>query len=307
MTDEASRDLHAHRRYLMGVAYRMLGEVAEAEDVVQDAYLRWREVDRTTVTNARAYLTQVVTRLCLDRLKEARRRRESYVGEWLPEPLVEEVSASVVDAAAVAENVSYALMLALERLTPLERAAFLLHDIFDLAFEEVAETLGRSVAACRQLASRARARVQEARRRFTVDPDHSERLLNAFFLASQSGNTTVLQELLAKDAVLHSDGGGRKLATLRPIFGADKICRLYAGLARKRSGEPPRWWRMCAINGLPGLVTVEHDGTLQTVALELANGRISGIYVVRNPDKLAHVAPLVPNDCWEPEAAAQIE
>lgn len=290
MAEHAVHDLQAHRRHLIGLAYRMLGELAEAEDVVQDAYLRWRDAHPAVVDNPRAYLTTVVTRLCIDRLREARRRREAYIGSWLPEPLV----ADLAPAADTAADVSFALMLALERLSPLERAAFLLHDVFDLSFEEVAAVLGRNPAACRQLASRARSNVRKARPRFTVRPDEGARLAEAFFAASRSGDTTALRMLLAEQSTLHSDGGGRKLAALKPIVGIDKLCRLFAGLARKAGGVRPLWRAPALVNGSPGYVTVEHDGTLQTTALEIADGRIAAIYIVRNPDKLTHLVPLVP-------------
>lgn len=292
---DATRDLQEHRRYLTGLAYRMLGEVSEAEDVVQDAYVRWHNADRARVANPRAYLSTVVTRLCLDRLKEARRRRETYVGAWLPEPLIEDTSPAVAPVEEVAESVSVALMLALERLSPLERAAFLLHDVFDMGFDEIAPALGRSAAACRQLASRARGHVRTARPRFTVKPDEGARLAEAFLAASRAGDTAALRDLLVESATLHGDGGGRKRANLSPIRGADKICRFFAGLARKVEDARPVWNKLVAVNGLPGFVTVERDGTLQTTALEVEDGRIVAIYVVRNPDKLTHVLPLVPD------------
>lgn len=292
--EDVTVDLEQHRGYLMGLAYRMLGELAEAEDVLQDAYMRWHGADRQAIDNPRAFLATTVTRLCLDHLKEARRRRETYVGAWLPEPLIAEHSLSAEAAAALVDDVSFALLMALERLSPLERAAFLLHDVFDMEFDEIAQVLGRSAAACRQLASRARANVRAARPRFPVAPEESARLAEAFFTASRSGDTAALQNLLAETAVFHSDGGGRKLAALRPIVGVDKLCRLFAGLARKARGAPPLWRHDTTINGLPGFVTVEYDGTLQTTALEIADGRIAAIYVVRNPDKLTHLLPLLP-------------
>jgi len=291
MTAALAEELEQHRQPLVRLAYRMLGELAEAEDVVQDAYLRWREVDRSAVESAKAYLSAVVTRLCLDRLKAARRRRELYVGAWLPEPLVEEYSPAA--SVAASDDVSFALMLALERLSPLERAAFLLHDVFDVGFEEIAAILGRSAVACRQLASRARTALREARPRFPVAPEEGRRFSEAFFTASRDGDTERLRQLLAESATFHSDGGGRKYAALRPITGAAKVCRMYAGLARKARGAPP-WRQHALINGLPGTITVEPDGTLQATALEIADGRIHAIYVMRNPDKLAHVLARLP-------------
>lgn len=295
MMDDAAQEFERHRGRLVGLAYRMLGSVAEAEDAVQDAWLRWHRADRAAIRTPEAFLSTVVTRLCLDRLKEARRAREIYVGPWLPEPLVEDPSQAVLPADAVAGDVSVALMLALERLSPLERAAFILHDVFDMGFDQVAGALGRDEAACRQLASRARAHVQTARPRFQVSAAERDRVADAFFAAARSGDPAGLRDLLADAAALHTDGGGRKRAALNLVVGGDRIARFYAGNVRKAAGAPPLWARRLSINGLPGIATVEHDGTLQTTALEIAGGRIVAIYVTRNPDKLSHIARLVPD------------
>jgi RNA polymerase sigma-70 factor (ECF subfamily) len=283
-----------HRGHLTGLAYRMLGSVAEAEDVVQDAFLRWHR-SAGAVEHPRAFLSTVVARLCLDRLKAARHRRETYVGPWLPEPLIDDPAQTAEPAGALARDVSVALMLALERLSPLERAAFLLHDVFDLGFDEIAAALGRSEVACRQLASRARANVQAARPRFPVDPAEQARLAEAFFTASRSGDAAALRDLLAAAATLHTDGGGRKRAALNVITGAERIARFFMGLARKGRARAPLWSKQLRVNGLPGIATVEHDGTVQTIALEIAAGRITAIYVMRNPDKLRHLAGIVPS------------
>src|SRR3954454_5899397 len=196
MDDRAVDAFEAHRGHLLGLAYRMLGSVAEAEDVVQEAYLRWHEANTDGVSDPRAYLARVVTRLGLDHLKSARVRREHYVGPWLPEPVVDADALSAGTASEYADDVTVALLLALERLSPLERAAFLLHDVFDLDFAEVARTLGRSEAACRQLASRARTHLREARPRFTAPPEAGERLAGAFLRAARSGEVTALAQLL---------------------------------------------------------------------------------------------------------------
>jgi RNA polymerase sigma-70 factor, ECF subfamily len=287
-------DFEPHRPRLTGLAYRMLGSVAEAEDVVQDAWLRWQGTERDTVRDSGAFLHRVVARLCLDRLKSARVQRETYIGPWLPEPVVDAEALRAPDANEWADDLSFALMLALERLSPLERAAFVLHDVFDLDFGEIATTLGRSEVACRQLAVRARAHVRAARPRFTIPADQGERLVRAFLGAVQHGDTATLARLLAEDAVLHTDGGGRRAAARNLIRGRDHILRLYAGLARKsRLPRMETVVRPLRINGLPGIVAIEPDGTLQTIAFEVAGGRISAIYVVSNPDKLGHIAPLV--------------
>jgi RNA polymerase sigma-70 factor, ECF subfamily len=285
-----AEEFEPHRRHLTGLAYRMLGSLAEAEDAVQEAYLRWHATDQRKVADARAFLSKTVTRLCLDQLKSARVRRETYVGPWLPEPLLEESGLVVETASDYAHDLSVALMLALERLSPLERAAFLLHDVFDMDFAQVAETLGRGEAACRQLAARAREHVRAARPRFPFRPDEGARLAEAFMAAARSGDAGALARLLTADAALHSDGGGKKRAALNVIHGRDKIAAFFAGLVRKEtSAITAIRVRPARINGLPGFVAVEPDGTVQTIALEIAGAEIAAIYVVRNPDKLRHV------------------
>jgi RNA polymerase sigma-70 factor, ECF subfamily len=219
----AAAAFEPHRRALTGLAYRMLGSVSDAEDVVQDAFLRWHAAPRGEVAEPRAYLMRVVTRLCLDVMKSAQARRETYVGPWLPEPVLDAASVQPDTAGELAEDISVALLLALERLSPAERAAFLLHDVFDRDFSEVAAALGRSEAACRQLASRARAHVRASPRRFSADPAEGQRLAAAFMLAAQTGDVAALTGLLAADATLHSDGGGVRIAALNIIRGADRM------------------------------------------------------------------------------------
>lgn len=292
--DDTSVEFEAHRAHLKGLAYRMLGSVSEAEDAVQDAYLRWHEAARGEIENPRAYLSRVITRLCLDRLKSARRRREIYVGPWLPEPLIADADLVTMPEESVAGDVSVALLLVLERLSPLERAAFILHDVFDMDFDEVAAALGRSEATCRQLARRARVHVDEAKPRFAVAREDGRKIAKAFFAASRSGDAGAIKALLAETAMLHTDGGGRKAAALNLIEGADKISRFYAGLTQKLGRIVPLWSKWTTINGLPGVVTIEHDGTLQTTAFEVEGERVTAVYVVRNPDKLKHIEGLVP-------------
>jgi RNA polymerase sigma-70 factor (ECF subfamily) len=270
-----------HRAALVALAYRMLGSLAEAEDVVQDAYVRWRGVDATTVAAPRAYLARVVSRLCLDRMKSARAQREIYVGTWLPEPVVD------ASGAAIAEDLSVALLRTLERLSPLERAAFLLHDVFDMDYPEVAEVLERSEAACRQLAARARDHVRDDRPRFAASPDARVRLAAAFRDVMATGDVAKLTSLLADDAVFYSDGGGKRLAALNPIYGRERIVRFLAGVTGKR-GLPVRV-DDATINGLPGFVLHSAEG-IETLALECTEEHVVAIYVVRNPDKLRHLA-----------------
>jgi RNA polymerase sigma-70 factor (ECF subfamily) len=283
----AAESFLAHRGLLFRLAYRMLGSVAEAEDVVQEAYLRWEAADRARVLNPRAFLARTVTHLCLDHLKSARVQREEYVGPWLPEPLVVDWDTGVDTTPA--EDLSTALMLALERLSPLERAVFLLHDIFEMDFPEIAQLLERSPAACRQLAVRARANLRHERPRFPVSVEEGAAIVSAFNRAAREGDVAALRDLLAENVVLYSDGGGRRAAALRLVSGWQKVARFYAGLARKGLIAPARVQRLAWVNGLPGLVTVEPDGLPQCLSLDIRDGRVHAIYVVRNPDKLRHL------------------
>ncbi len=306
MNDDNARDFEAHRRHLRALAYRMLGSRAEAEDVVQDCWLRWHaqaESGGEAIVEPRAWLSRVATHLCLDRLQSARARREQYVGVWLPEPLLDE-EAAAYDAgpearADYAQQVSIAFMLALERLSPLERAAFLLHDVFDLDFDEVATRLGRSAAACRQLAARARGHVRAAEPRFALPPAQAQGLLQAFAQAVHAGEVDALAALLADEVQFLSDGGGRVTAVPRPLVGAAQVAQALVGFARH--WDPRRHpMRPAHINGLPGLVLYDEQGhAQQTVALALgvgADGRpcVQAVYVVRNPDKLARLRRLTP-------------
>lgn len=285
---DAAASFDPLRPRLVRVAYRMLGSMADAEDVVQEAFIRWMAADRASVDLPEAWLRRTVARLSLDVLKSARRRRETYVGPWLPEPVVEPMSG--LGTQDEAEDVTLPLLLALERLSPLERAAFLLHDVFGASFEEVAETLGREEAAVRQLASRARTHVRASRPRFDVPKEKGLEIAEAFFAASRSGDLAGLQTLLAADVVLHSDGGGKRPAALRLVEGLKHVLGAHAAIGRgfKKYGSS-QLVRYATINGLPGFVTREPDGLLQTTALQIEDGRITAIYVVRNPDKLTRL------------------
>jgi RNA polymerase sigma-70 factor (ECF subfamily) len=250
--------------------------------VVQNAWLRWSRVEESVDVPA-AYLTRIVTRLCLDQMRSARARRETYYGAWLPDPLV----GSTEDEQA--DDLTLTLMLALERLSPLERAAFLLHDVFGVALSEVAGTLDRDAAAVRQMAVRARKHVRTARPRYPVEQAEADRIARAFFIASRDGDVAALQSMLAEDVAIHSDGGGRVLAFRNPILGVAKALRLFAGLARKYVYRPVML-KPVSIDGLPGYVSIDRGQILQTTALEIREGRIAAIYIMRNPDKLGHVA-----------------
>ena len=293
MTDPAL-SFEPHRRRLLGLAYRMLGSVSEAEDAVQDAYLRWHAVDRDAVSDTRAFLTTTTTRICLDTLKSARARREAYVGPWLPEPVLDTDALAPDTQTELAEDLSIALLLALDRLSALERAAFLLHDVFDCSFGEVGSALGRSEAACRQLASRARARVREARPQGTStvrdrsEPSNHQQLVSAFVNAARSGDLQTLMGLLADDVRLTTDGGGKVPAALNVIEGADRTARFVAGAVSKGLPEGSII-RIAPINGLPGLIVYRPDGSVQSVAFEIVHNLVRGIYAVSNPEKLSHL------------------
>jgi len=276
---DAPAAFELHRPELLRVAYRMLGSMSDAEDVMQEAFIRWAQADRAEVRVPAAFLRRIVTRLCLDHLKTARLRREAYDGPWLPEPVVEEQPV---------EDVTLPLMLALERLSPLERAAFLLHDVFGESFEDIAVSIGRDAAACRQLASRARTHVRMERTRYTVDHKHGLEIAAAFFQASRGDGLTPLGALLAQDVRFHADGGGKRTAVARVLEGAHLVMRALAAIIRLRRGTP-ELVRYAFVNGLPGFVTREPDGILQTTALLIEDGLIRAIYVTRNPDKLRHL------------------
>lgn len=264
----------------------MLASRTDADDVMQDAYLRWQSAERGDVASPEAYLTRIVTRLCLDRLKSARAQREIYVGPWLPEPVLDAEALSPESEAELASDLSFALLLALDRLSPAERAAFLLHDVFSAPFSEISDALERSEAACRQLAARARRAVREARRPPPPNEQH-QRLLLAFAQAAASGDLSAIKALLKDDVVMLSDGGGRKLAALNPIRGADRTARFFIGALRKARRPADITARIAAINGAPGML-VYFGGDLEQAQLIAAeDGLIAAIYVVRNPDKLA--------------------
>ncbi len=269
------------RPRLVRVAYRMLGSVADAEDVVQEAFIRWMGADRAAVREPEAFLRRTVTRLCLDQLKSARHNRETYIGPWLPDPIVEEEDEG--------EDVTLPLMLALERLSPLERAAFLLHDVFGLGFDEVATTIARDAAACRQLAARARAHVREARPRFKVEKEKGLAIAEAFFAASREGDMTALGAMLAADVSIHSDGGGKRPAAMKLVLGIKQVMQVHKALAVLFRKHRSQLVRTAFVNGLPGFVTLEADGELQTTALDIEDGKVVAIYVMRNPDKLRHL------------------
>lgn len=271
----------AERAHLFGVAYRMLGSRAEAEDVVQEAWLRVADVDEA-IASPRAYLTTVVTRLCLDALGSARARREHYVGPWLPEPLVELVLDPPPDPIERAESIHLAFLVLLERLSPLERAAFLLREVFELPYAEVARALGAEEPACRQLVARARGHVDAGRPRFTIEETRERALFAAFLGACASQDEAALGALLAEDVRLASDGGGRTRAALRPIEGRVNVARFLLGLTRKHPSAPV--WP-ARVNGAPGVV-IEAGDDAYVLTISADAQSVNDVWIVSNPDKL---------------------
>ena len=283
------------RPLLFAIAYRILGSVAEAEDAVQETWLRY-ESSPTPPRSTKAFLSAVVTRISIDVLRSARVRREEYVGQWLPEPLLSDPYTDPARSAELADSVSMAALLLLERLTPLERAVFVLREVFGLGFPEVAVTVGRSEAACRQLAVRARRHMDVGRPRFEADRRERRELAARFFDALQHGDIDRLRELLAADVQMVGDGGGKAPAFARGVFGADKVARLLASivptLVRIDATVEPR-----EMNGQPGAILRDRDGkVVGTMTLDVLGGQIQAIRSVVNPDKLGHVGPVA--DAW---------
>ncbi|MFI8790166.1 RNA polymerase sigma-70 factor [Streptomyces sp. NPDC055105] len=290
-TDTVIEVFEEHRPVLMGVAYRMLGRVVDAEDVVQDAWLRWAQADRDEVREPRAYLVRVATRLAIDRLRQAQVRREAYVGPWLPEPLVTDFGPTAPDtaeAAVLAESVSLAVLVVLESLSPLERAVFVLREAFGFPFAEIATTLERSESAVRQLAGRARKHVDERRPRFDVDPVEQRDLTERFLAAATGGDLEGLMTLLAPDARLVGDSGGKSKAPLRVIESADKVGRFLLGAAK--GGGAGFTFRIVELNGGPAVLALVDGKPDSVFQVDVADGHVQCVYIVRNPDKLASLA-----------------
>ena len=278
------------RPRLLRLAYSELGDLGEAEDVVQEAWLRLDRTGMESIRDLDAWLTTVVGRLALDRLRSARARREEYVGPWLPEPMVASAADDPADRVTLDESVSYALLAVLEQLSPAERAAFVLHDVFEVPFEEVAQVVGRTPEAVRQLASRARRHIAQERPRFETTPDEHDRAVRAFAQAVAEGDLDGLVSALDPDVVWTSDGGGRAIAARRPLHGAMRVARAWLALQRKRAiGPAPT---PIELNGRLGLMLTARDGDRSVVSFAVDGGRITRIDVVRNPDKLRHVGRL---------------
>jgi RNA polymerase sigma-70 factor, ECF subfamily len=274
------------RSLLFGIAYRMLGSAADAEDAVQDASVRWLRRGDRDVADVRAYLVTVVTRLCLDQLDSARSTRVSYTGPWLPEPVVVEEEA----AAERADSLSLAFLVLLEELTPLERAAYLLHDIFGYSFEEVGVSLGRSPAACRQLGARARKRIEERRQRFDADLRQGRALTDRFLLACATGDLSGLLSMLSEDVVVWTDGGGKVRAAVRPVVGPYRSSRFLLHVAKNLDGLP----QATVLNGQPATIFVTGGRVVAALVLDIVDGSIVGVRAVTNPDKLARLTARLP-------------
>jgi len=294
MTADRLHMFEAQRAHLLAIAYRMLGEMSAAEDVVQEAWLRWQRPDPDEVRDPRAWLSAATVRLSLDALRKARARRETYVGPWLPEPILPDMRALAADAAAsraeLASDLSLALLHVLERLSPEERAAFILHDAFDCDYPTIARTLEKSEQACRKLVSRARERVRADRPRHSVTKEHHRALVEKFIHAAANNDPNALSSLLASDVVLYSDGGGRAAAALNPIYGTDKVIRFGLGVMRKFAPAEGFNLEFTDINGAPGYLLRTKEGVHTALTMEFDGERISAIYLVRNPDKLGRVS-----------------
>lgn len=278
----------ALRGRLFGLAYRMLGSRTDAEDVVQDAFVRWHQADREAIRNPEAWLVTTTTRLAIDRLRALRTARDAYVGPWLPEPLVQAGPDAPDYRAELASDLSMAFLLLLERLGPEERAAFLLHDVFDTGYADIARMLGKSEATCRQIVNRARQRVRGSRQRFEATPEGKADLLQAFTAAMQARDEATLMQLFAPEVTWTADGGGIVHAAPRPLVGIERVLRLVLGLQRLYAARGARL-EPALVNGEPGLVVRVADRIGATFAVDIADGRISAVYVVVNPHKLTHV------------------
>lgn len=294
-TDTVTEVFEEHRPVLMGVAYRMLGRVADAEDVVQEAWLRWSGADHAEVREPRAYLVRITTRLAIDRLRQIQSRNEAYVGPWLPEPYATDFADTVPDAAeraVLADSVSLAVLVVLESLSPLERAVFVLREAFGFPYADIAATLDSSEPAVRQLAGRAREHVDERRTRYKVDPALQRELTERFLAAATEGDLDGLLSLLAPDVRLVGDSGGRVKAPLRAIESADKVSRFVIGVTQQGGGIQDASFRFVELNGGPALLVLSAGKPDSVFQLDVADGRIQCVYIVRNPEKLLSLADI---------------
>jgi RNA polymerase sigma-70 factor, ECF subfamily len=285
-----------HRGLLFSIAYRMLGTRADAEDMVQETFLRWQKAPNTEIRDPRAFLVTVITRLCINQLQSARVQREQYFGQWLPEPLPTGVGPQAIPMPAIDGSLSMAFLMLLERLTPMERAVFLLHEVFEYRYADIAEALGQSEANCRQLLRRAKQHIAKDRPRFVASREQQEKLLQQFLETSARGDMQGLLDLLSEDVVLYADGGGKVTAVPNPIYGAERVARFFFGAREKLL--PKEVVRCLAeMNGQPGVVAYHHGRAIGVLTIDVAEGRIRNIYIVRNPDKLRKIQNLPPAPC----------
>jgi RNA polymerase sigma-70 factor (ECF subfamily) len=285
---EMSDEIDQHRQYLFAVAYRMLGSISEAEDAVQETFLKWQKCDRAAIQSQRAWMTTVITRICINHLKSARVQREHYVGEWLPEPFIGEAGAGPQENLELAESLSMAFLVLLETLTPTERAVFLLREVFDYEFSEIAQIVEKSEVNCRQLLGRARKHIQAKRPSFEIPSEEAKQLLKLFQEALVHGDVQALLKTLSPGVVFVSDGGGNARAVLRPVSGADTVARLLIGAVQK-FGSMTEIRRYAIVNNLPGIVSFEDGRPVRVVAFGICSGAIQALYVITNPDKLRHL------------------
>ncbi len=283
---DAAQVFAEHRELLLGVAYRLLGQWSDAEDVVQDAWLRWAGVDGAQIVEPRAFLVRATTRLAIDRLRRVKARRESYVGPWLPEPIL--TQPDIAEDVERAESVSMGLLIVLETLSPLERAVFVLREAFAVPYPEIASILGRSETAIRQLASRAREHVQARRPRFESDPSMRSQVTERFLAACSSGDLVALMGTLAPGVTLLGDGGRVARAPLRPILGPDRVARFLLGILTQPL--PDSAVRVMELNGSPGIVTTSGGSLIAALVLDVGNGAVQTLYLVSSPDKLNALA-----------------
>jgi RNA polymerase sigma-70 factor, ECF subfamily len=288
MIDQTLSLFEEHRSLLFGIAYRMLGSVTDAQDMVQESYLRWQQAADESIRSPRAWLTTVVTRLCINHLQQARVKRETYVGPWLPEPLVDEQAGDPADASQLADSLSLAFLVLLETLSPTERAVFLLREGFDYEFSDIARIVEKSEANCRQILARARKRIDERRPRYDVLRTDAEKVLASFVTAVRSGDLETLIASMSDNVVLIDDGGGKPGAPLRPIHGAEPIARVMINVLRKL-GSAKAEVRPATINGLPGFVRFLDGHATGVLAFGIAGGRIQALFSITNPDKLRHL------------------
>lgn len=280
-----------HRPLLFSIAYRMLGSVADAEDMLQETYVRWQQTSSAGIRNPRAFLVTIISRLCISHLQSARVEREEYFGQWLPEPLVTEPASDAADVLEIGESLSLAFLALLERLTPVERAVFLLREVFDYEYSEIARMLEQSEANCRQILRRARQHVTLDRPRFEPSTEQREKLLQKFLEASSRGDMEGLLALLSSDVVLYADGGGKATAVPNPIYGPENVARFVIH-APKKFLPQNLVRRMVQINGQPGIVSYLEGHPFSVFTLDIAAGRVRNIYIVANPEKLAHLPEL---------------